>query len=503
MMTEKNPSQIPSIIDTVKNLLGNGKLHDVKKFIVQLEVLSKQTTKTSLAFQAYTLIGKYYRQIRNYDASASHFRNALHLVHSVDQVTFASEIIDTYLNYIALETEYSQLKKARTAVAKILDWLDKNRPTDHLAYGLIYRSFGKIFFSDDDYQSGINQTEKAIHYFTLVYPQTHPIVIDLIDIIAKAYIKNENYEKAQILYSDLVKQFKKDNNPIEVAHTLIKIGEVYYYTDLKQARSAIMKALKIFEESNDVSHEDKIKALMMLGEIDENMANYPRAVNYYKKALEHLLFTKQNPHPILVFTYARIGMLLIKLDKLVAAKDYLEEGLELSDRFPNIRMQFLYGLGKIYSHERQFNDALKMYQQFLRGLESTGHKQSKSYGDTLQAIAFNYLEQQNFEHAHLYYLSALQTYDKLTSTSCREEKGLTYMRLGYCCEHIEEKDMQQAEDYYEKGFRILKKVKDFGIVEEALAAMIEFYSRTNQRKKRYTYEDMLVKIQINQNIHEN
>ncbi|MEK6452807.1 hypothetical protein [Caldifermentibacillus hisashii] len=48
---------------------------------------------------------------------------------------------------------------------------------------------------------------------------------------------------------------------------------------------------------------------------------------------------------------------------------------------------------------------------------------------------------------------------------------------------------------YEKGFRILDKVNDTGLLEEALAAMIDFYNRTNQPKKRKIYEDKLVKLQ--------
>lgn len=113
----------------------------------------------------------------------------------------------------------------------------------------------------------------------------------------------------------------------------------------------------------------------------------------------------------------------------------------------------------------------------------------------MQAIAFNDLEQQKLNEALKHYCEALSIYEKLVSTSCREEKGLAYIRLGYCYEHIEEKDLEKAEQSYEKGFRILDKVNDTGLLEEALAAMIDFYNRTNQPKKRKIYEDKLVKLQ--------
>lgn len=199
--------------------------------------------------------------------------------------------------------------------------------------------------------------EKALAYFYKIYPVTHPVTLDVINIISNAYIKIENFESARLPYEKLLQEYQKRNDQAEVASTLLKIGEIYYYTNLKQARSSIMKALKIFEETFEAGHEDIIKALMMLGEIDENIGNYPRAVNYYQKALGQILTTRQNTDAIVVYTYAKIGMILIKMDKLAEAKSYLEEGLTLSENFPNIRLQFLYGLGKIYSFEKNYDAA--------------------------------------------------------------------------------------------------------------------------------------------------
>jgi len=495
MITQKDLNQISSIIDSVRKHLANGDMGSSKEWIAQLEALSQNTPNVNLQFQADVTIAKYYQRARNYDKSAGRFRKALNLVSTVDQKELAKKIIDAHLGYIALETEYNQLKKARTTVAKLLDWLDKNRSDDHLAYGLTYRSLGNIFFADDDIQGGIKQMEKALAYFHNIYPDTHPVVLDVINMISNAYIKLEHFEQARLLYEKLLQEYQERNDQAKVASTLLKIGEIFYYTNLKQARSSIMKALKILEKTFAAGHEDIIRALMMLGEIDENIGNYPRAVGYYQKALGQIL-TNEHKDAIVVYTYAKIGMILIKMEKLAEAKSYLEKGLGLSEDFPNIRLQFLYGLGKIYSFEKKYNDAFVIFQEFLQRLEASGHKYSKSYADTLQAIAFNDLEQQKLNEALKHYSEALSIYEKLVSTSCREEKGLAYIRLGYCYEHIEEKDVKKAEQFYEKGFRILERVNDSGLLEEALAAIIEFYSRTNQPKKRKLYEDKLVKLQI-------
>ncbi|MED4853340.1 hypothetical protein P9386_16145 [Caldifermentibacillus hisashii] len=145
MIMQKDLNQISSIIEAVKKQLTNGDIRTAKEWIAQLEALSQNTLDVNLQFQAYVTIAKYYRRIRNYDESAGRFRKALNMVSAIDQKELAKVIIDAHLVYITLETEYNQLKKARTTVAKLLDWLDKNRPDDHLAYGLTYRSLGNIF----------------------------------------------------------------------------------------------------------------------------------------------------------------------------------------------------------------------------------------------------------------------------------------------------------------------------------------------------------------------
>ena len=313
--------------------------------------------------------------------------------------------------------------------------------------------------------------------------------------MSNAYIELEKYDQALSLYENILNKKIDAEDKFGEALILLRIGEIDYYKDLKQARSNIMKALNIFQELGEQAQKYILKAYLMLGEIDENIANYPRAINYYKKACQ--VIEKQDRHnqAMIVFIYSKIGMISIKMNELDKAKLYLEKGLPISESFANIRMQFLYGLGKIYSLEKKYEQAFQMYTKFLQGLEQTGHKVSKSYADTLQALAFNFLQQKQFETALNYYEQARIIYNQLMSTSCREEKGLTYMRIGYCYENLVRPDLKKAEQFYEQGFEILSKVKSVELLEEGLAALIDFYRRYKKRNKQKIYEDKLVKLQ--------
>jgi tetratricopeptide (TPR) repeat protein len=487
-----NQENLIALIHQLRNLVQE----DRQKTIVRKieHYVSDRSIDINLKFQAQSVLGSYFKSIRNYDRSAGYFRDALNSVFLIDDA-HANVIIQTYLEYIALETEYKQYKKARIYSANLLNWLDRHSPEDFIAYGLTYKALGKLFFEEENYPGGIAQLEKALDYFRKKLPEEHPIFIELIQVMSNAYIELEKYDQALSLYENILNKKIDAEDKFGEALILLRIGEIDYYKDLKQARSNIMKALNIFQELGEQVQKYILKAYLMLGEIDENIANYPRAINYYKKACQ--VIEKQDRHnqAMIVFIYSKIGMISIKMNELDKAKLYLEKGLPISESFANIRMQFLYGLGKIYSLEKKYEQAFQMYTKFLQGLEQTGHKVSKSYADTLQALAFNFLQQKQFETALNYYEQARIIYNQLMSTSCREEKGLTYMRIGYCYENLVRPDLKKAEQFYEQGFEILSKVKSVELLEEGLAALIDFYRRYKKRNKQKIYEDKLVKLQ--------
>src|SRR5690606_7880572 len=86
-------------------------------------------------------------------------------------------------------------------------------------------------------------------------------------------------------------------------------------------------------------------------------------------------------------------------------------------------------------------------------------------------------------------------YNQLMSTSCLAENGITYMRIHFRYENLMRPDLKKAEQFYEQGGEILSKVKSVELLEEGLAALIDFYRRYKKRNKQKIYEDKLVKLQ--------
>ncbi|MGX9932007.1 tetratricopeptide repeat protein [Virgibacillus salarius] len=492
--TEDQPNKSLTLMEEIRKQMINENNPDIKETIEEIEarLISSKEISLNEQFLMLSTVAKYYHKTNNYDKAGKYSRHALQLSKKMS-VDFMQVIIETYLDYATLEREYGQRSTARMELAKLMAFLDSNDYQDGYAYGVIFSNLGKISLDEENMESSITQLEKALTYFKQAVPMTHPIISSTIHTLSDVYIQVEHYHKAIELYQELLKTYETLQDKPALAKIWLWLGEIHFYIDLKEARKMITKSIKLMDEMDAMNHLDTTKALLMLAEIDENMGNFPRAINYYKKGLKQLTsFYKENNF-LVVYVYSKIGTISIKVFKLNQAKKYLEKGLELSKHFPKIRMQFLYALGKLYSNEKVYDNALIVFQEFLQRLEEDGRKKSLAYGNTLQAIAFNYLEQEMIEEAYDHYKEALSIYEHLEN--CMEEKGLTSIRLAYCFENIKNKDIIQAEHYYEMGFKLIEKARNQVLLEEAFAGIIEFFKRNKNVKKRRIYEDKLVKMQ--------
>ncbi|WP_339179919.1 tetratricopeptide repeat protein [Oceanobacillus sp. FSL W7-1293] len=481
-----------SIYQELKEDIINGKLDEVKESIRALESrLGGKEFSITEEFFVRSVLGKYYRKVKNYDKAGDYSRSAIRLSKNIEK-DYLEEVIDTYLDYAHLEIEYGQESNGRIELAKLLALLDTNHYQDDYTYGVIYSSLAKVSLHEENIESSITQFEKALLYYSEALPETHPVLISAKYTLSDVLVQIENYADALELHQQIWNAYTKEKDPLSAARELLKIGEINFYIDLKEARKVVTKAIKTLASLPEEVPLDIVKAVLMLAEIDENMGNFPRAINYYKQALEQLIKIYEKNHFMIVYIYSKIGTISIRTFKISQAKEYLEEGLTLSHPFPKIRMQFLYALGKIYSDEKSYDKAEAVFTAFLERLEGEDRKNSMAYGNTLQALAFNYIDQNQIEKAFELYEEALTIYDNISN--CKEEKGLTLIRLGYCYENRKEPNRKKAEQCYEKGFKQIEKTPNQELLEEVLAGIIDFYSRNDQPEKRKVYEEKFVQL---------
>jgi len=434
------------------------------------------------------VLAKYYRIIKNYDLAANYSQQAIRMAKRLDKDQI-EVIIAVYLNYVVLEREYGQLSNGRIQIASLLALLDKHNFQGHFSYGLIYKSLGNIEMDLENKENGLNQLEKALFHFQQAVPAAHTMVVNTINKLTEVYIQIENYHQAIKHQLHLLKIYQSEQDSIQEGQQLLTLGEIYYYVDLKKARRTITDAIPLLKEYDEGVHPDLVRANLMLGEIDEHMYHLPRATTYYKRALGQIKKVFGEDHFLAVYAYSKLGTLSIKINELKEAQAYLEHGLHLSKKHSQIRSQFLFALGKLYSGQKQYDQAFPVFQEFLKNLEQGGKVHSLAYGNTLQAMGHNELAQEKVETACVYYEQALQVYEHVPH--CKEEKGLTLIRLAHCYVH----DLTKSETYLERGYRILKRTSNQELLEEVLLEIIAFFTQKKNPKKQKMYEDELAKLQ--------
>ncbi|WP_058308017.1 tetratricopeptide repeat protein [Gracilibacillus massiliensis] len=456
---------------------------DVTKFESQLKKMDGLSIK-ELLYLHYA-VALFYTKQNNYSLASHHFQQAVKY-RGQDRQT-KQLWLQAHLDFVQLDEQFKQYAQARMTLAKVLQYMEKNH--QHVVdIARIYQKIGWLFFQEEELHQAHMQLEEAKKLFLQFYRLPDPNVMKVNDQLAEVYLALEQPELAEQLFENVIRKHKEDLTKVGEATLLLKLGELNFHTDLKTARKNISAAKNLVSED----HPLYLRAYMLLAEIEENIKAFPRAIKYYRKALNIVLKAYPKDHFLIVFIYSKLGTISLKIGEKEQAQTFLESGLPLASQHPKIRMQFLYALGKLYSGQKEYTKAFDMYTDFLQGLETEDKTRTLAYANTLQAIAYNYLAQDQFGDALVRYAEALRIYDKLGS-NCREERGLSAIRLAYCYQTTG--DNKEAEKYYLQGIQLLEKVNNIGLKEEAYLAIIAFYQETKQPKQRRLYENRLVNLQ--------
>jgi len=459
----------------------------------QIRQLEKQVEEyeldTDQKFLTLSTLAYYYRNINNYDKSASFSHRAIRLTKEVS-IDYVEVIIETYLEYAALERHYKHYANVRIELAKILVYLEKQKITHPAFYGEIYYSLGITSIAEGNIEIAINQLQSARKYFQQKLPIIHRKTIQTIHALSDAYLHGEHYQEALELYQLLREAYHDNESKVMEARTLLKIGEIEFYINLKDARKTITHAIKVLNDTNRATAYDFMQGNLMLAEIDEHIGNYPRAITYYKRAIEQEQLDSENQF-LIMYIYSKLGMISTRINELDKARSYLEHALQLSADFSSMRVPFLYALAEIYARKNLHEKLLSIFEE-IQTYEKNENKLSITYANLLQTLGLSFAKKKKFEDAITYYEEALLIYRNFSNS--KEENGLTFIRLAYCYEYKKEKELDKAEECYEKGVTILKKARNKELLREALEEIVGFYSRNPNEANRNLYAIKLLNL---------
>ncbi|NPA52160.1 MAG: tetratricopeptide repeat protein [Aquificae bacterium] len=297
--------------------LKQNKLDERRDILKQLAQGDDEIAVQAAYLYAYSFFseGKYWQAIKEFKKFVKKYKK-----HPLARKAIL-RIADSYYNV-------GKIEKARKIYEQFLKKFANSPEAVDAAYQLTVLEM----------KSSSGNVEKQIENFIKKYPD-YPFV-DLLKLqLAEIYIEKGKFDKAEKIYQELIEKNSKDKE-----FALYKLGYLYYKKgEIEKAKSTLLRYISTFPKGNFV-----IPAKELLAKIYEEEGDIDKAVAYYKQ------LPKTDTH------IYKIATLLFKAGRYKEAYEYF---LELYSKYPKMRNDIAYFLGKISFKLGEYDKALEYLQE--------------------------------------------------------------------------------------------------------------------------------------------
>ena len=301
-------------------------------------------------------------------------------------------------------------------------WLPKLNPGKFYLY----------FNSEAEYRKGNNQSAIALgervigkdQDFLAAYP-----------VIANAYERLGNKDKALKYYFDYVLKSEKLNNKAHLIQAYIKLGWFYQLDgQYVKAQELYDKAVNLSRQLKDKQNEAVALRKLAVWHIDKN--NFEQALDLLTKSVAVNL---EHPHNFenarnLASDYFDIGLVFANKNDYAAAKDFYEKSRKIFERL-NLKNELsdcYFNLGEIYLFEKEYASALDYY---FKGLKIDQEQNNKvNLTSDYNMIGELYLEIDDLVKAEQYFKDSDKLAEEINSpldlANVNYNLGLLYKKQG-------------------------------------------------------------------------
>jgi signal transduction histidine kinase len=251
----------------------------------------------------------------------------------------------------------------------------------------------------------------------------------------------------------------------------------------------IDKADKYFDNALTFAESKLNKCLLYRakGTVNSSTSNYPKAIEYYFKALKIAEEIKNDKETARISR--SIGNSYGNIKDFKKALFYLKKALEIDTKI-NLKDQMgrdIQSIGSIYKDEKKFPQAIYYFSKALAISNELGDENGVGFVNI--ELGQIYQSQKEFEKALKCFKSAkvnlIKTKNHQSLTVCKFEEANTYL-LQYNSDSTNLKKrslLQKAELLYNESIKDFKKSKDNINISECYQSLSELYFVTNNYKK--------------------
>ncbi|MDP3041558.1 MAG: tetratricopeptide repeat protein [Candidatus Omnitrophota bacterium] len=270
-------------------------------------------------------------------------------------------------------------------------------------------------------------------------------------ILANAYQRTGDKDKALKYYFDYVLKSEKLNNRAHLIQAYIKLGWFYQLDgQYDKAKELYDKAINLSRKSGDKQNEALALRKLAVWHIDKN--NYDLALDFLTKSVAINLEYPGNFENIknLACDYFDIGLVFINKNDYEAAKDFYGKSLKIFEKLKlsSELSDCYFNLGEIYFFQKQYQKALDYYFKGLRLDQLHDNKVNLAGGYNM--LGELYLEIDDLGKAENYFKQAVglseEIHSRLNLANANYNLGLLYKKQGR--KNMARQYWRQAQEIY-------------------------------------------------------
>lgn len=274
-----------------------------------------------------------------------------------------------------------------------------------------------------------------------------PLFLPIYPLLAKAYLRMGESEKALKTYFEYLMQSEKKNDFVRMASGYIGIGWVYHLTgDYPKAWEFYEQALKLSRSKKDKLNEAASLGKMAVWYIDQE--EYEKALELLTKSIE-INRQKQQFFQYrynLACDYFDVGLIFVNKDDFASAREFYAKSQRIFERLKlkHELSDCYFNLGEIHFYEKEYQKALIYYNKGLN--LDLAHNNLPNLASDYAMIGELYLEIKDLEKAEDFFKKSLEI---SLGINAKPELASVYYDFGLLYKQKNQK--VKAREYFRKS----------------------------------------------------
>ena len=229
--------------------------------------------------------------------------------------------------------------------------------------------------------------------------------------------------------------------------------------DYPKALEFYTKALNIQEKVLGKDHPDVANSYNNIGSVYSDMGDYPKALDFYTKALNIREKVLGKDHPTTAISYNNIGSVYSNMSNYPKALEFFTKALNIKEKVlgkehPSTALSYN-NIGSVYSDMGDYPKALEFYTKALNIREKVLGKDHPDTATSYYVIGGIYKNIGNYPKALEFHTKALNIREKVLgkdhpdTANSYNDIGLVYSNMG---------NYSKALEFYTKALNIYEKV---------------------------------------------